>query len=308
METVIFRLLDKKVDKNSFFLNADGTKDLERKLDFTNSYGILNPFYIVETDGVRKYFRYIAGCAIFDPAEQDKQKIVANQQNSTIEFKAGVDIVLDKKLGGVLIRFLEMHPWNTTGPNHTKDHEDVFFKYDPKAEELKEFKEATEEDRAYEMLIDLARNKDRMRAIAALFSETATLGSDEAIYLGLRALARSKPLLFNSSIGNRENTVLSDVMLCQRINVIARDLKGWFYVGDQTQIMACITRSQKDAEAELVHYLISKEGEVFYQQMLIKKQQMEVELNAPAGLTPEDTGTVNEAGLVTPPVKKGKQN
>jgi hypothetical protein len=77
MGFVHYELIDRKQDPDSFFLNPDGTKDFERKLDFTNSYGILNPFFLVK-EGVRHYYQYIAGCAIYDPAEQKKTRDFAN--------------------------------------------------------------------------------------------------------------------------------------------------------------------------------------------------------------------------------------
>lgn len=307
METVIYRLLDKKTDQNSFFLNADGKRDETRKLDFTNSYGIINPFYLVDSQGIRTYYRYIAGCSMYDPAEQDKQKIVANQQNSVVEFKAGADITLDKQIGGVLSKWLSIHPWNVSSPNHKPGvHEAVFETYDPKVQVLKEFNIATEEDKALETLIDLKRNSERMRSVASLFNETANLSSDEEIYLGLRSLARTQPGLFNNSIGSRENQILADILLSAKTNVIGKDVKGWFFEEDQSTILLTTTKVQKDAEAELVQFLMSKEGEVFYRQLVIKKQQKEIALNAPAGTVYEEQPELDIKGEITNPFAKEK--
>ena len=82
---VTYKLLDRKTDENSFFLNQDGSKDEDRKLDFTNSYGILNPFWVTDKQtGKRVYYQYIEGVDFYDPQEQKKQGIVANMQNSNV--------------------------------------------------------------------------------------------------------------------------------------------------------------------------------------------------------------------------------
>jgi hypothetical protein len=306
-DTIIFRLIDRKTDQNSFFLNADGTEDRERKLDFTNTYGILNPFYVTEPGGTRKQYRYIAGCPTYDPVEQQKQGYVFNMENSLIQFKAGVDIVLDKSLGGVLANFLKIHVWNTKSPYHKPGfHDEVFFTYDPQEEVMREFADATDEDRAIEILIDLKKDKVRMRAVSALFPDTANLVNDEEIYLGLRRVALDEPTLFTNSIANRENQVLSDVLISQKLGVIGKDAKGWYFIADQGLILSTGTRGQKDAEAELVNYLMSKEGEVFYRQIVVSKQQKEIEITAPAGqvLEPEEQLEISGHGEVVKPTKR----
>lgn len=302
METVTFRLLDRKTDESSFFLHQDGTKDTSRKLDFTHSYGILNPFYITEKGGGRKYFRYITGCSIFDPFEQEKQKYVFNQQNGVLEFKLGADIILDLDFGGILAYFLKIHPWNTKSEYHIKGtHEPVFFTYDPKEQVVKDYEIANAEDEAMSIFRDLSKNPERMRAIKMIFAETSGLEGEQEIYIGLRTLAKNKPIVFKESIASREQLILSEVLLSARMEIIQKDAKGWIFKETGGIILPTTTKKQADAENELVTFFMSAEGDIHYRHMMVKKQQKEIEENAPAGTYKPEEVKVDKKGQVTNP-------
>ena len=287
MGFVHYKLLDKKTDKNSFFLDANGAEDHTRKLDFNNSYGILNPYFVINEKGVREYRRYIIGCPIYDPAEQDKQKIVANKQTTLVQFTRGADIDLDEVKGKVLIDWLDGHPWNTSGKNHDPEtHDAVFFKWDPKEDVEKDYDIAKAEDEAMIILGLLQKNEERMRAVALVFEETKGLADDKEIYLGLRKVARERPIQFKNSIANRENEVLTDVLKALKYQIIGRDAKAFFYEEDKSVIFATTTKAAKDANSELVTFLMDRKGDIQYRQLLIKIQQKEIELSAPVGLMP----------------------
>jgi len=281
---VTFRLLDRQVDESSFFQNSDGTRDHDRKLDFTNTRGILNPFWVI-VDGARKYFRYVEGCAIFDPAEQEKQKIVANFQNSTIQFNKGADIILDDQKMKPLIDFLKIHPLNPGSPYHKEDHDSLFYEFDHKKIVDKEIEEANIQDTAFELFGSFSKNAEKMKSLALLFETTKNLQTDEEIYLGLRSIAKTRPADFIGSIGNKDNEVLSQVLKAQSsvYGIIGKDIKGYFYEADKSSLFEIVEKNKKVAEEALVAYLITKEGDVHYRNLLLKIRQKEVELEAPAG-------------------------
>lgn len=282
MGMVMYKLLDFRKDEDSFFINADGTLDNEKKLDFTTTRGILNPFFVTNKLGIREYKRYIAGCGIYDPAEQDKQRIVANRANSVVQIEKGAPIVLDEEKGKVLIDWLDMHPFNTTSVNHDPSlHDAVFFKYDPKAILQKELDNVGAEDEAMDILRMLRKSPERMKAVAMVFQQTANLNSEEEIYLALRKVAMEHPVAFKDSIANKENEVLSDVLKGLKYNIIGKDAKGYYYEADKTLLHPNIVKEQKLANGLLVAFLMSKEGDIHYRQLLIKIQQKEIELNAP---------------------------
>lgn len=297
MAFVEFRLLDKKTDPNSFFQNADGTQDKEKKLDYTNLYGVLNPYFILGPEGERIVKRYIAGCKLTDPIEQDKQGYKFNLANSDVKFNQGAPIILDEKKGAILIEWLRGHPMNTSSKNHDKEvHESSFFEYDPKSEIKKEVDTANAEDNALELLLNLRKNEERMKSVAVLFESTQGLSDIGEIYLGLRAIALKTPLSFSASIGNFENQILADILIAEKLNVIGKDAKAWFFEEDGGVILASTTKNRKDAEAELVSYLMSEEGKIFYNQIVIKKQQKEILNTAPAGKIEKEEDKLDAKG------------
>lgn len=283
----MFRLLDKKVDEDSYFLNENGTKDYTKKMDFTNFYAIQNPFWVIDTaegpnKGGRKHFRYIAGCAFFDIERQDKEKYVYDSVSGVIGFKAGGDIICDDETNDPLIRFLKIHPNNVKSEYHNKDkHDAVFFTYDPKEEVKKEAEVASAEDEAMAIVIGLKDDKDRLKAVATLFEETRGLTDENEMYLGLRRVAKENPAIFTQSIASKEQSVLGDVMLALKYAIINRNAKGFYFEGMDGTIFEPAGKSEKEAAAELVKFLMSKEGAEFYKQLIIKKQQKDIELAAP---------------------------
>lgn len=280
---VMYKLLDFMVDEDSFFLNANGKMDTTKKLDFTTSRGLLNPFFIINSEGVRDYYRYIAGCPIYNPAEQEKQKIVANRANMVVGYEKGAPIVLDSIKGKVLINWLDMHPENVDSPNHDPlIHDRVFCKYDPDVLLQKELANVTAEDEAIDILRMLRRNPERMKAVALVFKATAALQGEEAIYLGLRKVATENPVEFAHSIASKENEVLSDVLKGLKYHIINTDAKGFYYEHDRSILFEAATKDQKQATAALAVFLMTKEGDIHYRQLLIKIQQQEIINNAPA--------------------------
>jgi len=286
MALVTFKLLDRKTDENSFFLHQDGTKDFENKLNFTNQRGVLNPFWVVE-NGSRKYFRYIEGCSIFDPAEQDKQKIVSNFQTSTILFSKGSDIIVDDEKMKPLVDFLTIHPHNPGSKYHKEDHDSVFYRFDPKKVVDIELAEATKQDEALLLFAGISKNKEKMSSLALLFAETKDLQTEEEIYLGLRAIAKNKSEDFIVSIANKQNEILSQVLKAQTAvyGIVGKDAKGFFYEADKSLLFETVTKKKEEANSELVTYLMSAEGDIHFRNLLIKIQQKEVELQAPSGIT-----------------------
>lgn len=283
MGIVTFRLIDKKVDPNSHFVNEDGTIDKDKKIDFTHSYGVLNPYFVLNK-GVREVRQFIRGCSFFDPERQKKEGWVADISNSVVEFKAGGDIILDEDDDRVQIEWLKGHPLNTKSANHKPDkHDKIFYTYDPKGVQKEEVKMASLEDQAMKIVMSLPDDKERLRAVGNLFEETAGLLDDNDIYLGLRRLAKEDPLTFTDSIASREKSVLGDVKLAKKYVVINKDARGFYYEGTDAVILESTTKSVNDSEAELVKFLMSKEGSEHYKQMLIKIRQAEIELGAPAG-------------------------
>lgn len=282
MAFVIFRLLDRKENPDSFFQNSDGTKDLDRKLDFTNTRSIVNPFWFIDEKGGRKQQRWINGCSFFDVEIQDKEKWIPNAQNSIIQFEKGADIILDDTKMKPLIDFLRIHPKNPKSNYHKKDeHEAVFYEVDKKEENKKQIAAANLEDEAMNIYLLLIKNLERMRAVAVLFEETKGLSDDEEIQIGLREIAKGKPAVFKDSIANVENKTLSDVLKAQKIGVIGKDAKAFFYEGENPEILFETTSKQKIAEKELVDFLMSKDGDTQYRSLLIKIRQKEVEMDAP---------------------------
>ena len=288
---ITFRLLDKKVDPNSHFVNEDGTIDKEKKMDFTNTYGVLNPYYILK-DGKREVRQFIRGCSHFDPVKQKLEGYIPDAVNSVVEFKAGGDIILDVEDDKIQIQWMKEHPLNTSSPYHNQDkHDRVFFTYDPKEVQQKEVEKATAEDKAMEIVISLKKDTARLKAIGDLFEETQGLQDDQDVYLGLRALAKEKPEVFTSSIASREKAVLGDVKIAKKFVVINRDAKGYYYEDTKGIIFETGTKSDKDADVELTRFLMSKEGKDYYRQLLVKIEQKQVEMNAPLGTKDnEETG------------------
>lgn len=280
---VTFRLLDKKVDQNSHFVNEDGTIDKDKKIDFTHTYGVLNPYFILK-DGVREVRQFIRGCSFFDPVKQKLEGFIPDINNSVVEFKAGGDIILDVEDDKVFIQWMKDHPLNTKSKFHNPEkHDKIFFTYDPKEVQELEVKKASKEDEAMEIVISLKSDPARLRAIGNLFEETAGLLDDSDIYLGLRNLAKENPENFTSSIASRQKSVLGDVKLAQKYGVILRDVKGFSYEGTGASILQPETKNGREWDNELVSFLMSKDGQDHYKQILIKIQQKEIEINAPAG-------------------------
>lgn len=272
-----YLLLDKKTDLNSFFINADGKEDHDKKLDFTYSHGLVNPFFFTDEKGVRIYKRYIQGCPTYDPAEQEKQKIVATRQNSVVEFVKGAPIVLDETKGKILADWLDMHPENPASPYHDAQvHEACFYKHDPKKVVEQEMDSVKDEDEALEILRVLRKSPERMKSIAVLFEKTKNLIDEQEIYLGLRKAALENPVDFKDSIANRENEILAEVLKAEKYNVINKDAKGFFYEDSKGQILENSVKDMKAANSQLVTYLMSKEGDIHLRQILIKNQQYEI--------------------------------
>lgn len=282
MGLTMFRLLDKKVDANSYWLNEDGTKDETKKMDFTNSYGVLNPYFIIKEDGVREYRQFIKGCSFFDPVEQKKQGYIADVNNSVINFKAGGDIYAEEPEDVFFIKWLKDHPNNTSSIYHKSDkHDAQFVTYDPNEQVKKEVEIATAEDAAMAIVMSLKEDTDRLKALGKLFEETSGMSDDNLIYLGLRAIAKERPLMFTTSIADRENAVLGDILLAKRIAVINRDIKGYFFEDTKALIFEPIAKKDKEADPQLAKFLMTQEGKEFYAQLLIKIQQKEIEINSP---------------------------
>lgn len=289
---VTYKLLDRKTDENSFFLNQDGSKDEDRKLDFTNSYGILNPFWVVDKEtGKRVYYQYIEGVDFYDPQEQKKQGIIANMQNSNVFFNKGADIIIDDQLMAPLVKWMDLHPINSESIYHDPArHDSKFYRVDHTKIIKKELDEATIEDEALLIFGGLRKDKEKMRSVALLFEDTKSLPGDDEIYLGLREIAKKHPKKFIDSIANKENEVLSQVLKAQTgpYGIIGKDAKGYFYEDDKTAIFLTSTKQKTVAEAELVSYLISAEGDLHYRQLLVKIQKKEIDLQSPSGSIEEE--------------------
>lgn len=285
---VTYKLLDRKTDESSFFLNQDNTRDEDRKLDFTNRYGILNPFWIVDKEtGKRVHYQYIEGVDFYDPQEQKKQGIIANMQNSNIFFNKGADIIIDDQLMAPLVKWLDLHPINSESPYHDPNrHEPKFYRVDHSKIIKKELEQATAEDEALLIFSLLRKDKEKMKSVALLFEDTRSLSSDEEIYLGLREIAKKQPQKFIDSIANKENEVLSQVLKAQTgpYGIIGKDAKGYFYEDDKTVVFGTTTKQKAIAEAELVTYLMSSEGDLHYRQLLVKIQKKEIDLQSASGI------------------------
>lgn len=283
MGIVAFRLIDRKVDKNSHFVNEDGTIDETKKIDFTNTYGVLNPYFILEK-GVRKVHQFIKGCPFFDPEKQKKEGYFPTIENSIVEFKAGGDIILDEDEDKIQIDWMKMHPLNTKSSFHNKaKHDGIFFLYDPKEAQKEQVEAATAEDDALRLVLSLKNDKERLRAIGNLFEETSGLQDDSDIYLGLRNIAKSKPEVFSSSIASKEQAVLGDIRIAKKYVIINKDAKGFYYEETAAVILETTTKGVNDSELELVKFLMSKEGRDHYKQLQVKIAQAEIAQNAPAG-------------------------
>lgn len=277
---VQYILIDKKEDQSSFYLNEDGTRDTERKLDFTNSRGILNPFFLIDENGVRQYKQYIVGSSTYDPAEHEKQKIKPTVANSTVQFVKGAPIVLDEKKGKVLIDWLDMHPFNINSTNHDPDlHDAMFKKYDPKEEVKKNIDRVNAEDEATDILKSLRKNPAKMMSVANLFESTRLMHEEDEVYIGLRQIAKEFPIEFKNSIANKENEVLSDVLKGLKYAVITKDAKGFIFA-DEEVLFETTTKAHKEANSELVVYLMSETGDVFYRKLLVRINQKEIELDS----------------------------
>jgi hypothetical protein len=286
MALVIFKLIDKRVDQDSFFQNSDGTKDHDKKLDFTNTYGILNPFFAIvkegENVGERVYYRYIKGSSIFSVAEQEKQKLVYNMANSLIQFEKGADIIIDDIKMKPLVEFLRIHVWNPKSKYHDPEiHEARFFEFDPAAVRKETISSVELQDKATDLLRLLRNNEERMFAVALLFDTTSGLEDKEDVYLGLREIALSKPGVFMDSIASKEKAVLSDVLKAIKYGIIDKNVKEFFYTETEGPIFET-AESRKKANGLLASFLATKSGDAHYRNILIKIEQKEVELNAPA--------------------------
>ncbi len=279
MEFVHFRLLDRKTDESSFFQNSDGTKDEDKKLDYTNSYGILNP-YFVNVAGKRVVYQYILGCDIFDPAEQKKQGYIVNMANCLVEFTKGADIILDKDLNAPLIIWLKGHPKNRSSVNYKEIHgEPDFYEFDPKEVLKKEVEDVTAEDEAMDILRELRKKPEKMKAVALVFEGTQLMDDEMQIYLTLRDIAKSDPAGFKKSIASRENDVLADIITALKYNIIIEDAKGYIYKSDSAVILATETKNNKVSKEVLTTYLMSKAGETHLRQIgvLIRKHEIDLE-------------------------------
>lgn len=283
MSFVIYKLLDRKENPDSFFQNSDGTRDTEKKMNFTNSRGLVNPFWAVDKKtGGRVQYQYIEGCPFYDVARQKLEGYIANANNSIVAFAKGVDIIVDEDKMKPLIGWLDIYPGNTKSQYHDANvHEAVFERFDPKEITKKEIAEANAEDEAMDIYRALTKTPERMRSVAMLFDETKGLSDDEEIQVGLRSVAKLKPIVFTSSIANTENKVLSDVLMAKKYGVIGKDAKGYFYEGENGAKLFETAAKEKNADKELVDYLMTKEGDIQYRGLLIKIAQKEVEMNAP---------------------------
>lgn len=281
MSLVIFRLTDRKVDEGSFFLNQDGTEDHTNKLDYTNTYGILNPFFI-NVNGAKVYQQYIQGCPFFDIARQQKEKYVANLRNTDVHFEKGSDIILDDDKMKPLVEWLRMHPKNASSKNHNPEiHEASFFEFDPKKVVKADNDLADEEDKALEVLRILRADNDKLSAVAVLFEETQHITDHEEMYRALRIIAKNKPDVFNKAIGDKESQVRADIGIAEKLGVIMLDAKEYQYAETKGTILDVTGQAKKTALKSLVDFYMSKEGAEQYRNLLIKIQQKQIELQAP---------------------------
>lgn len=283
MSLTMFRLLDKKEDQNSYFVNEDGTKELDKKVNFNHRYGVLNPYYIVKEKGVREYRRYIRGCAFFDMERQDKEKYIFDINTGIVEFKAGGDIYVESDEDNALIEWLKDHPNNVDSVYHNKDkHDRQFTTHDPKKVVEEEVKQADQEDKAIALVIKLKDDEARLRAIGNVFQETSGMIDESQIYLELRRIAKETPALFLSSIANKQNAVFGDVRIARKYNIIAKDVKGFIYEDTKALIFET-TEKDKVANEELTRFLMSRDGHDHYRQIQTKIAQAEIAFSAPDG-------------------------
>lgn len=281
---VAFKLLDKKADPNSVFVNEDGTKDTTKQIDFTNRYGVLNPYYII-IDGKRETRQFIRGCSFFEPDRQKKEFYIPDISNSVVEFKAGGDIIADADTDRIFIEWIKDHPNNTKSKYHDPaKHDAMFYTYDPKEAKKQVFDKATDEDEAMEIVISLRNDPARLRAVASLFETTDSMYDESEIYVELRRLARENPGNFKESIGNREKAVLADVRIAKKYTVINKDAKGYFYEGTQGTILETTEKKDSVSDMQLVKFLMSKEGREHYKQIQIGISIKELEMSAPTGI------------------------
>jgi hypothetical protein len=284
MPITMFRLIDKKVDPNSQFRNEDGTIDPDKKVDFNNRYGVLNPYFIIKKGGVREHRRYIKGCSFFEIDRQNKEGYSFDINTGIVEFKAGGDIYVDDEEDAALIQWLKDHPNNVDSIYHNEDkHDKQFITHDPQKNVLKEIETATEEDEAIGLVIKLKDNPAKLRAIANIFKETSGMTDENSIYLELRRLAKEKPGVFNSSIADKQMSVLGDVRLARKYNIITRDAKAFIYEGTEGIIFPTVEKNDNRADESLAQFLMSREGHDHYKQIQITIAQKEIALNAPVG-------------------------
>lgn len=287
---IMFRLLDKKVDEGSHFINQDGTVDQSKKIDFTHRHGVLNPYYYIVKEGQDKgkriYQRYIAGCPFFDIDRQNKEGYVMDSVNGVVEFKAGGDIICDPVENKHLIDWLKNHPMNTSSPYHDPDkHDKQFFTYDPSEAIKKEIDQTDIADKAMGVVFSLKNNPERLKAVANLFAETSGLTDDGEIYLRLRKLSQEDPVTFSESIASQEKAVLGDIMLAKTYALINRNAKGYYHEGTEGVIFEPSAKKDAAADVELAQFLMSREGSEHYKQILVKIRQKEIELNSPSETT-----------------------
>jgi len=285
-KVIMFRLADKKVDEGSHFINQDGTKDLDKKIDFTHRYGVLNPYYYIVKEGADKgkrvYQRYISGCPFFDIDRQNKEGYVMDSVNGVIEFKAGGDIICDPVENKYLIDWLKNHPMNVSSPYHDPDkHDKQFFTYDPSEAIRKEIEQTDIADESLKIVLSLKDNPERLKAVANLFTETSGLTDESEMYLRLRKLSQENPAAFTESIASQEKAVLGDILMAKRYALINRNIKGYYYEGTEGVFYEPSSKKDDSADVELAQFLMSKEGSEHYKQILVKIRQKEIELNSP---------------------------
>ena len=173
---------------------------------------------------------------------------------------------------------------NVSSPNHNPDkHDRIFMTYDPKEELKKEVTLADKEDQALDVLFKLKTNKDRLLAVGNLFEQTSGLTDESEIYLRLREIAKEDPEKFINSIADRRKDVLGDILLAMKLNVIGKDAQGYFLVKNNTNIFE-VSAKEKTGGELFADFLISKEGEAIYKEILIQKKMAEVRLEAPEGI------------------------
>lgn len=284
MGLVVFRLLDKKVNTNSVYKNEDGTIDETKKRNFNNIYGLVNPYWVLVKggQGKREVRQYIKGFHSLDPKVQAADGVLPNILNSTVAFKMGEDIWVDPETDGMLLKWLSDHPENVSSPFHNKDvHEKIFETFDPKKIVEAEKASAKMEDQALRIVLSLQDDEEKLKSLANLFEETAGLSDLDEMYLGLRKLAKEKPELFVTSIGNKRQAVLADIKIAKNYNLIGKNAKGYYLESTQAVIFETATSAMKQSDEELLEFLMNKKGHDTYRQIQIEIAKAQVEEDAP---------------------------